>query len=221
MKLQRYLKPAHVATVSGRMALNMKRSILTHDRVFRDEGFANDYAKKHKKMVEKFGQEYSLKLKSRGFEKGRIIDVGCGSGGTALVLAKNFPESEVFGIDLSEPLLGLANQTAQTASLEQRLRFEMADVHKIPYDDNSFNVVLNINMVHLVEDPVQMLNEMERILVPDGFLFIADLRRSWLGLGEKEIKAALTLDEARELFSQSKLREGVFSSGIIWWRFEI
>ena len=221
MKLQRYLKPAHVPTVSGRMVLNMKRSILTHERVFSDEDFANDYAKKHKKMVEKFGQEYSLKLKSRGFEKGRIIDVGCGSGGTALVLAKNFPESEVFGIDLSEPLLGLANQTAQTASLEQRLRFEMADVRKIPYDDNSFNVVLNINMVHLVEDPVQMLNEMERILVPDGFLFIADLRRSWLGLIEKEIKSALTLEEARELFSQSKLRQGVFSSSIIWWRFEI
>lgn len=199
----------------------MKRSILTHERVFSDEDFANDYAKKHKKMVEKFGQEYSVKLKSRGFEKGRIIDVGCGSGGTAVVLAKNFSESEVFGIDLSEPLLGLANQTAQTASLEKRLRFEMANVHKIPYDDNSFDVALNINMVHLVEDPVQMLNEMERILVPDGFLFIVDLRRSWLGLIEKEIKSALTLEEARELFSQSKLREGVFSSSIIWWRFEI
>jgi ubiquinone/menaquinone biosynthesis C-methylase UbiE len=66
-----------------------------------------------------------------------------------------------------------------------------------------------------------MLNEMERILVPDGFLFIVDLRRSWLGLIEKEIKSALTLEEARELFSQSKLREGVFSSSIIWWRFEI
>jgi ubiquinone/menaquinone biosynthesis C-methylase UbiE len=199
----------------------MKRSILTHERVFSDEDFANDYAKKHKKMVEKFGQEYSVKLKSRGFKKGRIIDVGCGSGGTAVVLAKNLPESEVFGIDLSEPLLGLAKQTAQTASLEERLNFEVADVHKIPYDANSFNVVLNINMVHLVEDPVQMLNEMERILVPDGFLFIADLRRSWLALIEKEIKSALTLDEARELFSQSKLREGVFSSSIIWWRFEI
>lgn len=201
--------------------MNVKRTILTHERVFNDEGFANDYAKKHKKMVEKFGQEYSLKLKSRGFKKGRIIDVGCGSGGTAVALGKNLPESEVFGIDLSGPLLRLANQTAQTAAVGKHLRFEMADVHKIPYDDNSFDVVLNINMVHLIEDPVQMLNEMERILMPNGFLFIADLRRSWLGLIEKEIKSALTLQEARELFSRSELREGVFSSSIIWWRFEI
>jgi ubiquinone/menaquinone biosynthesis C-methylase UbiE len=75
-------------------------------------------------------------------------------------------------------------------------------------------------MVHLVEDPVQMLNEIERVLAPKGFLFIADLRRSWLGLIEKEIKSALTLGEAKELFRQSKLREGVFSSSNIWWRFE-
>lgn len=197
----------------------MKRSNLTIERVFSDEGFANEYAKKHKKMVDKFGQDYSLQLKSRGFEKGRIIDVGCGSGGTAIALAKNLPDSEVFGIDLSRPLLRIANQTAHTAAGVKRLTFEMADVHNIPYDDHYFDVVLNINMVHLVEDPVQMLNEMERILVPNGFLFIADLRRSRLGLIEKEIKSALTLQEARELFSRSEVREGIFSSSILWWRY--
>jgi len=198
----------------------MKRSSLTHERVFSNEDYANNYAQKHQKMAEKFGQEYSKKLIARGFNKGRIIDVGCGFGGTAIVLAKSLPESEIFGIDLSEPLLSLANQAAQTSGLENRLNFEMGDVQKIPYDDNFFDVVLNINMVHLVENPVQMLNELERVLVPNGYVFIADLRRSWLGLIEKEIKSALTLQEAIELFSQSKLREGVFASSIIWWRFE-
>jgi ubiquinone/menaquinone biosynthesis C-methylase UbiE len=171
-------------------------------------------------MVEKFGQEYSGKLTARGFRKGRIIDVGCGFGGTAIVLAKDFPETEVFGIDLSEPLLRLANQTAQAVKSENRPKFEMGDVQEIPYGEDYFDVVLNINMVHLVENPVQMLNEIERVLVPDGFLFIADLRRSWLGLIEKEIKSALTLGEAKELFGRSRLREGVFSSSNIWWRFE-
>ena len=97
----------------------------------------------------------------------------------------------------------------------------MGNVERIPYGDDSFDVVLNINMVHLVEDPIQMLNEIERVLTPEGFLFIADLRRSWLGLIEKGIKSALTLGEVKELFRRSKLREGVFSSSNIWWRFEI
>jgi ubiquinone/menaquinone biosynthesis C-methylase UbiE len=116
-------------------------------------------------------------------------------------------------------LLRLASQSAQEAGLGNRVRFETGDAERIPYEDNPFDVVLNLNMVHIVERPVQMLNEIERILIPGGFLFIADLRRSWLGLIEKEMKSALTLEEARNLFGQSNLREGAFSSHLLWWRY--
>lgn len=198
----------------------MKRSPTTHGGVFADEDFARQYAQKHQKMAENFGREYARKLTSRGFEKGKILDVGCGFGGTAIALAQEFPYAEVSGIDLSELLLRLADQAAKAAHLEERVTFDKEDVHRMPYQDDAFEVVLNINMVHLVEDPVKMLDEMERVLVPGGFLFVADLRRSWLGLVEKEIKSALTLQEAKHLFSRSTLREGTFSSNLIWWRFE-
>ena len=198
----------------------MKRSPLTHGRIFDDESFAERYAQRHQRMVERFGHEYAEKLVSRGFRGGRIIDVGCGFGGMNIVLAHRFIDSEIVGIDLSDPLLRLANRSAQAADLGDRARFEKADVHQIPYDDNSFDVVINTNMVHLVDDPVQMLNEIERILAPNGCLFIADIRRSWIGLLDKTFKSALTLDEARELISQSDLREGSFSSSLLWWRLE-
>lgn len=197
----------------------MKRSKLTHEIVF-DEDFAQKYAKHHQKMTEKFGYEYAQKLTSRGFQRGRIIDVGCGAGGTAIVLSKMFPDCEVVGIDLSEPLLSIARVSAQTAKLSARTKFEKADVQQIPCAENDFDVVINLNMVHLVEYPIKMLNEMKRILKPNGVVFIADLKRSWLGIFEKEIKASLKLSEARELFERSNLREGVFSSGMLWWRFE-
>jgi ubiquinone/menaquinone biosynthesis C-methylase UbiE len=197
----------------------MKRSQLTHEIVF-DEDFARKYAKHHQKMTEKFGYEYAQKLTSRGFQRGRIIDVGCGAGGTAIVLAKMLPECEVVGIDLSDPLLNIARESAQTDRLSERIKFEKVDVQQIPYAENDFDVVINLNMVHLVADPIKMLNEIERILKPNGILFIADLKRSWLGIIEKEIKASLTLSEARQLFERSNLREGVFSSGMLWWRFE-
>ena len=136
----------------------MKRSPLTHGRIFGDESFAERYAQRHQRMVERFGHEYAEKLVSRGFRGGRIIDVGCGFGGMNIVLAHRFIDSEIVGIDLSDPLLRLANRSAQAADLGDRARFEKADVHQIPYDDNSFDVVINTNMVHLVDDPVQMLN---------------------------------------------------------------
>jgi ubiquinone/menaquinone biosynthesis C-methylase UbiE len=163
---------------------------------------------------------YAKKLSSRGFQRGRIIDVGCGFGATNIVLAKHFQDSEIFGIDLSDPLLRLANLSAQAANLGERVRFEKADVHQIPYENDSFDIVLSINMLHLVENHIKMLNEIERILVPNGFLFIADIKRSWVGFIDKVFKSALTLEEARSLISQSDLREGVFSSSLLWWRFE-
>ena len=123
----------------------MKRSPLTHERVFCDGDFAEEYAKRHQKMAEKFGREYAEKLSSLGFQSGRIIDVGCGFGGTAIFLAREFPESEVLGIDLSEPLLQLANLAAQKAGLGTRVKFEKGDVHQIPYEDDTFQVLLNIN----------------------------------------------------------------------------
>jgi len=110
---------------------------------------------------------------------------------------------------------------AETARLNERARFKKGDVQQITYGDNTFDVVLNINMVHLVKDPVKMLNELERVLVPEGILFIADIRRSWVGLFETEFRSALTLDEAKELFNRSKLRDGIFSSSFLWWKFEV
>jgi ubiquinone/menaquinone biosynthesis C-methylase UbiE len=198
----------------------MKRSPLTHERVFDDETFAERYAERHRKMAEGFGHEYTEKLVSRGFHRGRIIDVGCGFGAMNIVLAHRFADSKVVGIDLSDPLLRLANQSARAAGLGDRVRFEKADVHQIPYDDGSFDAVISTNMVHLVDNPVQMLDEIERILAPDGCLFVADVRRSWVGLLDKTFKSALTLDEAREMVDQSNLREGSFSSSLLWWRFE-
>ena len=198
----------------------MKRTAMTHEVIFSDERFAQEYARKHRQMAERFGREYATKLSARGFQTGRVLDVGCGFGATHLTLATHLTEAELVGVDLSDPLLDLARQAAERAGLASRVRFEHADVQQIPYEDNSFDAVLNANMVHLVQDPIRMLNEIERVLAPGGTLFIADLRRSWLGWIEREIRSALTVAEARELIGRSKLRPGVFSQDLLWWRYE-
>ena len=198
----------------------MKRKPLNHERVFSSNDYAENYAKQHWKMAEKFGQDFGQKLAAQGFRGGKILDVGCGFGATNLALAQRFPDSDILGIDLSEPLLELANRAAGEANLSGRVRFEKADVQQIPYPENSFDAALNINMVHLVDQPIKMLDEIERILIPGGYLYIADLRRSFLGLVEDEIRSALTIPEAKELFGKSEIRQGVFKWGLLWWNFE-
>ena len=89
---------------------------------FNDKNFAECYIKKHKKIIEKLGYDYVKKLASIGFEKGKILDTGCGFGAMDAVLAKEIQACEIIGIDLSEPLLEYANSRVRDTDIEGRLK---------------------------------------------------------------------------------------------------
>jgi ubiquinone/menaquinone biosynthesis C-methylase UbiE len=187
---------------------------------FNDKNFAELYIKKHYKILRKLGYYYVRKLENMGFDGGRIIDVGCGFGEMCKVLAEEIPGCEVVGVDLSKPLLNYARESVFEKSIKNRVKFEIGNVEKMSFENGSFDVVFNVNMVHWVSDPISMLNEIERILKPEGYLFIKDLRYSWLRVFENEIGNAFTFVQARNLISDSSLREGTFSSSLLWWNFE-
>lgn len=194
---------------------------MAENNIFNDSEFAQRYADKHQKMAANFGAEYARKLAARGFRMGKILDAGCGFGGTLLSLARHFPEATCVGIDMSDPLLALARQTAVRDGLAERVLFEKADVQDIPYPDDSFDVVVSTNVLHHVADPLAMLHELERVLVPQGMLYIADIRRSWLaGLFDKAFREAMSYDEVLRLLYAAKLPREPFTSGFLWWRFE-
>ena len=194
---------------------------MADDNIFSDDEFAQRYADKHQKMAKNFGVEYTRKLTARGFSEGKILDVGCGFGGTLLTLAENFPDAQCVGIDMSDPLLELARQAAEAQGLEQRVVFEKADGQEIPYPDGSFDVVISTNVVHHVADPLAMLNEIERVLAPGGMLYIADIRRSGLaGFFDKAFREALSYSEVLALLYQAKWSKKPFTSGFLWWRYE-
>jgi ubiquinone/menaquinone biosynthesis C-methylase UbiE len=198
----------------------MKRQKSTHDPVFSNSEFAARYAKKHMKMARRFGIELTQKLREKNFHKGRILDAGCGFGETLISLAKNFPHTECTGIDLSEPLLELARKNAGLANLWDEVKFIEADVRQIPFPDDYFDVVLNINMAHLVDKPEKMLNELERVRAKNGYFFIVDIRRSWIGFWEREFKSAFSAAEAKSLIGTTDLQNGEMMSDLLWWRYE-
>ncbi len=148
------------------------------------------------------------------------MDSGCGSGFTIIELAKKFPSSEFVGIDLSDPLLEIANDKIKCEKLVNRIKFLKADVQDVPFPNSYFDFIININMLHLIKSPVKMLNEIERVLKSDGFFFITDLRKSILGFLEKEIKSVFTAKEAEKIIAKSNLSKGEFSSSLIWWEYQ-
>ena len=196
-----------------------KETLLSTDR-FSNTDFAKRYAAKHLKMSINFAKELEVKLNKINFNQGRILDSGCGPGFVIIELAKKFPSGEFIGIDLSDPLLEIANDTSKNEKLTNRVKFLKADVQNVPFPNSFFDFILNINMLHLVESPVKMLNEIQRVLKPEGLFYITDLRKSILGLIEKEMKSAFINEEAREIIAKSNLSKGSFSSDLIWWRYQ-
>jgi len=195
----------------------MKKADLFHPQVFTDQEWAEGYYKRNVKNIQNIGKRYVELLKKCGFKSGKILDVGCGFGSVAIEIAKVFPDTEITGIDLSEPLLEMALGLAKQAGITHQITLKTGDVQEMEFSDDSFDVVINTFMLHIVENPVRMLNEIERVVKPGGKILMSDLRRSVLGVIAKKLSTAFSLEEAQQIIEQSNLRSGEYGKGLYWW----
>ncbi len=106
-------------------------------------------------------------------EKGirRILDLGCGTGRHLLFfLKKGF---EVYGLDGSPNGLKIAKNWLTDENLSSELTCQKIE-HKFPYKDGFFDAVISIQVIHhnLMKDIVFTVNEIARILKPQGFIFL-------------------------------------------------
>jgi ubiquinone/menaquinone biosynthesis C-methylase UbiE len=98
----------------------------------------------------------------------RVLDVACGTGEPAISLAMLLRDSgEVTGVDISTAPLKIAEQRAVERELTNT-RFQQADVHSLPFDDNSFDRVTSRLGVMFFTDLPRALREIHRVLKPQG-----------------------------------------------------
>ncbi|MBD3224093.1 MAG: methyltransferase domain-containing protein [Caldithrix sp.] len=194
----------------------MKRKPLKHTPVFEDELFAGRYAKKHAKMGRRFGNHYLKLIRNKHNTPIKIADMGCGSGQTLITLGEQLKDCECIGIDLSGPLLKMAKETIAQTTISDRIQFFQENVQSTSFENNTFDVTINLNMLHLVDAPKCMLDEMERITKPSGSIFMTDIRRSVLGYLEREFLSAFSLKEFTEAINRSRLRTGTISQSLMW-----
>jgi ubiquinone/menaquinone biosynthesis C-methylase UbiE len=199
----------------------MKRAELFHPRVFTDSDWSLGYYKRNARNIKMVGQRFAGLLKSSGFSGTTVLDTGCGFGAVPIEIARAFPGVRITGVDLSEPLLEMARSFAEKEGVSDRIVFSTGDVHSLEFPDNSFDLTVNTFMLHVVEDPVAMLNELERVTRDDGRIMITDLRRIWLGAVVRKLKTAYTLEEAVGVIGQSRLRKGSASKGPFWWDYMV
>lgn len=143
-----------------------------------------------------------------------LLELGCGTGGTAL---KHAPfVKRVVATDISPAMIGIANQRRREANI-QNVEFAVAPVERLDFDENSFDMVLALSLLHLVEDRVEVLNEAVRILRPGGYFVSSTpcldgtigLMRHILPIG-----ARIGLMPKVFMFTKAGLRGDIASAGL-------
>lgn len=104
----------------------------------------------------------------------RILDLGCGTGSTTLMLKRQFPQAEVIGLDLSPYMLVVADDKAQQANLKIELR--QGNAEQTGFPDASFDLVTATLLLHETPPIVScnILQECFRLLKPGGEVLILD-----------------------------------------------
>jgi SAM-dependent methyltransferase len=98
-------------------------------------------------------------------EPERALDIGTGLGDAALLVAREFPHARVRGIDFSEEMVRRA-QARIGLDPEGRVAFKVADAANLPFEDDSFDLVTQLNMP-------PFFAEIGRVLRPGGFALVA------------------------------------------------
>ncbi len=108
----------------------------------------------------------------------RVLDVGCGTGVFAAAVLEQFPYTQVWGIDLSDGMLRQCE--ARCAAAEGRLHLVQGDSQRLPFRDDSFDVITCTHSFHHYPAQERVVAEMHRVLRPDGRLLIIDGDRDGL-----------------------------------------
>lgn len=158
---------------------------------------------------------------------GRILDVGCGPGHLPLLICQAIKDCTITAIDISQPMLTIAQRHLAKSPYEHRIDYLQADAKDLPFDDASFDCVISNTTVHHLADPSAMLAQMHRVARPEGVYLVRDLYRpdtvealdvlvalhagdatfTQQHLFRDSLHAALSIDELRDLAKRLGLHD--------------
>lgn len=134
----------------------------------------------HEKESESFDQAQENLIKYvishfSDFKQKEILDLGCGNGTVALYLAENYQTGKILGVDLNDNNIAIAQAEKKRRNNENVdfITDDAQDLKKI--DDNSFDVIINLESAFHYPDKHMFLEELIRVLKPDGEFIIADI----------------------------------------------
>ena len=136
-------------------------------------------------------------------ENKTILEVGSGRGGGASFIAKFFNPFMMFGIDISPNAVRLSNNFYN----QKNLNFKVGDSENIPFPDNYFDVVINVESSHCYGSMEKFLLEVKRVLKPGGYFSWADLD----GANMERFNQNVFLNSGMKIISEEIITENVLA----------
>ncbi|MDQ4010317.1 MAG: methyltransferase domain-containing protein [Actinomycetota bacterium] len=138
-------------------------------------GYTDPNTRSHADALKNMNRVLAARVKIRPGE--RVLDAGCGVGGSSLWLAKDCG-AEVVGITLAARQVAMARDHAARRGLTDRVRFEQADFTATPFPDASFDVVWAVESLCHAPHKAAFYREAARLLRPGGRVVVADFVRA-------------------------------------------
>ena len=108
-----------------------------------------------------------------------LLEVGCGVGAQTSILLRRFPKIKITGIDLNEEQLDAAKATLEQQPLAAgRYTIQKMDAQNMDFNAHSFDGAFLCWILEHVPDPLQILNEVRRVLRPGGVVYITEVVNS-------------------------------------------
>jgi ubiquinone/menaquinone biosynthesis C-methylase UbiE len=138
------------------------------------EAYANaDFEEPHSRVIELFDSEFP------GIEiKGRILDLGCGSGDITFRFARRFPEATVIGVDGSAAMIQLADERkSREKGVADKVQFIEGFIPGAAIPDSSYDLIVSNSLLHHLHQPNVMWETILDYASPGTKIFVVDLMR--------------------------------------------
>tara|TARA_Y100001970_G_scaffold212330_1_gene259311 strand:+ start:23005 stop:23862 length:858 start_codon:yes stop_codon:yes gene_type:complete len=122
-----------------------------------------------------FIQLYSMNIRGVDIEGKQVLEVGSGRGGGASWIAKTHSPTKLIGVDFSAKAVGHCKQWYAD---QTNLEFIEGNAQSLPFEDETFDVVYNVESSHCYGDMSAFVSQAYRVLKPGGMFCWTDLRDS-------------------------------------------
>lgn len=161
------------------------------------------------------GKRLQERLDLVKLEPTRILDLGCGTGDISHALLNRYRKAKVVSLDIA---LSMAQRSRRRGGWFRRPSPVCADAERLPFADNSFDLLISNLMLQWVEDLDNAFAEFRRVLAPGGLLLfttfgpdtLKELRTSWSRVDEHtHVNAFIDMHDIGDALLRARLAEPV------------